>query len=168
MPADPDSAVTDADRRWLPLRKVQVAEGHAQFRERHGPGKGRQIWTLGRRVEVHADATRQPVGSAGDGGRVQAHHAGADTGRSPAPRDLDGQRGQQVQRNLAGGKSYHVIMKCVGSQLSIRYENDDDLDTPPPREETITWTKTRKGAIGFLIPPGARFKATSLKVRELR
>jgi len=72
------------------------------------------------------------------------------------------------QRNLKAGKPYHVIMKVLGSQLSIRYENDDDLDTPPPRQETITWAKTRKGAIGFLIPPGARFRATSFKVRELR
>ncbi len=72
------------------------------------------------------------------------------------------------QRNLVAGKPYHMIMKCLGSQLSIRYENDDDLDVPPPREETITWAKTRKGAIGFLIPPGARLKATSFKIRELR
>jgi hypothetical protein len=72
------------------------------------------------------------------------------------------------QRNLKAGKPYHIVMKCVGSQLSIRYENDDDLDTPPPKEETISWAKTRKGAIGFLVPPGVRFKATSFKVRELR
>jgi hypothetical protein len=72
------------------------------------------------------------------------------------------------QRNLKAGKPYHVIMKVVGSQWSIRYENDDDLDTPPPKEETVTWAKTRKGAVGFLVPPGARFRATSFKVRELR
>jgi hypothetical protein len=72
------------------------------------------------------------------------------------------------QRNLKAGKPYHVIMKVLGSQWSIRYENDDDLDTPPPKEETITWAKTRKGAIGFLVPPGARFRATTFKVRELR
>jgi hypothetical protein len=72
------------------------------------------------------------------------------------------------QRSFKAGKPYHMIMKCIGSQLSIRYENDDDLDTPPPKEETITWAKTRKGAIGFLVPPGVRFRATSFKVRELR
>jgi hypothetical protein len=90
-------------------------------------------------------------------------------GRSPNANTISyAMMTESDQRNLVAGKPYHVTMKCLGSQLTIRYENDDDLDVPPPREETITWAKTRKGAIGFLIPPGARFKATSFKVRELR
>lgn len=90
-------------------------------------------------------------------------------GRSPNANTISyAMMTESDQRNLVAGKPYHVTMKCLGSQLTIRYENDDDIDVPPPREETISWAKTRKGAIGFLVPPGARFKATSFKVRELR
>ena len=110
VPADPDSAnwsivavpLPMRIRRRPPLRKVQFAEGHAQFRERHRPGEADRSGRPADAVEAHADAARQPVGSARDRGRVQAHHAGSDTGWSTAPRDLHGQGGQQIQRNLAG------------------------------------------------------------------
>jgi hypothetical protein len=69
--------------------------------------------------------------------------------------------------NLKAGKKYHLTMKLVGSTLSTRYDNED-IDTPPPKDEQLSWAKTRKGAIGFLIPSGLRMRFTSFKVRELR
>ena len=35
-------------------------------------------------------------------------------------------------------------------------------------ESSIKWVNSRKGALGLVIPPGAKLKFTKLRIRELR
>ena len=70
-------------------------------------------------------------------------------------------------KNLVAGRSYKARVRMLGSRFIVKFE-DEDLDTPGAKDEQVTWAKTRKGAIAFLVPPGARAKVTTFKVRELR
>lgn len=65
------------------------------------------------------------------------------------------------------GKTYQAKASVLGSKFIFRFAGED-LDTPPVYEETASWAKNRKGAIGLLIPPGARIRFTKFLVRELR
>lgn len=67
--------------------------------------------------------------------------------------------------NVQPNRSYRVVATLLGSEYTIRFDNAPDLQN---HQETLTWRKTRKGAIGFGVPPGARIKFTRLQVRELR
>jgi hypothetical protein len=70
-------------------------------------------------------------------------------------------------KNLVAGRKYQARMRMLGSRITVKFA-DEDIDTPPPKDEQVTWAKTRKGAIAFLVPPGARVKVTKFQVRELR
>jgi len=64
---------------------------------------------------------------------------------------------------------YHVTVRVIGSKLSLRWANDDDGDlSKSPKDIDLTWAKTRKGAIGLLVPANTRIKITTFKVRDLR
>jgi hypothetical protein len=68
---------------------------------------------------------------------------------------------------LAAGKRYSGRISVVGSKFSVRFAGED-IDTPQPRDDAISWVMTRKGALGFVLAPESRAKFTRLKVRELR
>jgi hypothetical protein len=69
--------------------------------------------------------------------------------------------------NVSAGKTYRAKMSLLGSQFNVRFAGED-LDTPRPLEKPLTWSSTRKGGIGLLVPPGARVRFTRFEVRELR
>jgi hypothetical protein len=68
---------------------------------------------------------------------------------------------------LVPGKTYQARISVIGSNLSVRWLGDD-IDTPGPYDETVTWVMNRKGAIGLIVSPEARFTFTRFRVRELR
>jgi len=70
-------------------------------------------------------------------------------------------------QNLAAGQTYHLTIRLVGSQFSVRF-GDQDIGAPAPRSDPLSWTKSRKGALGFLVPAGLRMQVSSFKVRALR
>jgi hypothetical protein len=89
-------------------------------------------------------------------------------GRSPNANTISyAMNGAGDAANLKIGKTYRVTVRLLGSQFVVRFA-DEDIDTPPPREEQVSWAMGRKGAIGFLVPPETRLRVTSFKVRELR
>jgi hypothetical protein len=70
--------------------------------------------------------------------------------------------------NLKAGKAFRCKVSMIGSDFNVTYP-EGDLDSPPPvHSPDISWTKNRKGAIGILVPPGARARFTRFRVRELR
>ncbi len=76
-------------------------------------------------------------------------------------------RTQGENANAVPGKPCRVRAAVLGSRFTFRFQ-DDSLDAPKPVDETASWTMSRKGAIGLLVPPGARMKFTRFQVRELR
>jgi len=70
-------------------------------------------------------------------------------------------------KNLTAGQTYHLTIRLVGSQFSARF-GDQDTGAPVPRSEPLSWTKTRKGAVGLLVPSSLRMQVRSFKVRALR
>lgn len=72
-------------------------------------------------------------------------------------------------QSIKPNTNYHVTVRVIGSQLSLRWANDDDGDlSKTPKDIPLTWAKTRKGAIGLLVPANTRIKITTFKVRDLR
>ena len=71
---------------------------------------------------------------------------------------------------LRTDKTYRAKVEMIGSHLTITFAgSDNDIDLQGiGANETLKWTKTRKGAIGLVIPPGARIKFTRFQVKELR
>ena len=71
---------------------------------------------------------------------------------------------------LRPDKTYRAKIAMIGSHLTITFAgSDNDIDLQGiGTDETLRWTKTRKGAIGLVIPPGARIKFTRFQVKELR
>ncbi len=67
--------------------------------------------------------------------------------------------------NLDPGQAYQTRISLLGSQFNFRYLGDD---VPPPEDEKLEWLMSRKGAVGLLIPPGARVTFNRFRVRELR
>jgi hypothetical protein len=65
------------------------------------------------------------------------------------------------------GRSYRARISIIGSKFIVKFA-DDQADPPDTKDEDLTWVRSRKGAIGLLIPPGARLKFTKFLVRELR
>ena len=68
------------------------------------------------------------------------------------------------QATFDAGKSYSVRGSILGNKFVIRLTGDD---TSAVHEEELSWTRTRKGAIGFLIPPGTKLTIQEFKLREL-
>jgi hypothetical protein len=71
--------------------------------------------------------------------------------------------GDNKEQLLQPGKIYKLKISVLGSEFKARYADD----TPRPTVLPIDWTKSRKGAIGILMPPGSRIKFTRFMVREL-
>ncbi|MSR63964.1 MAG: hypothetical protein EXS08_16190 [Planctomycetes bacterium] len=71
--------------------------------------------------------------------------------------------------SINAAKTYHVTIRVIGSKLSLRWADDDDGDLfKSPKDIDLSWAKTRKGAIGLLVPSNTRLKITTFKVRDLR
>jgi hypothetical protein len=70
-------------------------------------------------------------------------------------------------RTLKAGKTYRAKASMIGSHFIFRFQ-DEDMDTPPEFIDDLPWQRTRKGAIGLLVPPDTRARFTRFKVRELR
>ena len=68
---------------------------------------------------------------------------------------------------LRAGTAYKMRASVIGSTFTVRFA-DDVADPPPTHEGDLTWVYNRKGAIGLLIPPGAKLKISKFQVRELR
>lgn len=68
---------------------------------------------------------------------------------------------------LRAEKKFAARVSVIGSKFSVRFAGED-IDTPAPFDEDVRWTMNRKGAIGFVVQPGARATFTKFKVRELR
>jgi hypothetical protein len=62
-------------------------------------------------------------------------------------------------------RSYKMRASLIGSNYNVRFDNAPDKQD---HQETLKWSKTRKGGIGLFVPPGARIKFTRFQVRELR
>lgn len=69
-----------------------------------------------------------------------------------------------VEKGLVTGKPYKLTASMIASKLMTQIYPED----VQPMIGEATWAKSRKGALGFVIPEGARIKITSLKVRLLR
>lgn len=65
---------------------------------------------------------------------------------------------------IVAGKSYKLTVRMIGSTMTITYY-PADLEYDP---EQLGWIKSRKGALGFAVHEGTRFKITRLQVQELR
>ena len=75
-------------------------------------------------------------------------------------------RAEGKNQKLRLGKRYRCTFTLIGHEFSARWE-EEDIDTPNS-EETFDWKMNRKGAVGILVPIGARVKFTRFQVRELR
>jgi hypothetical protein len=62
---------------------------------------------------------------------------------------------------LPAGQATKLRVAIVGSKRQIRLMGDAGGEIV---NDELPWTKTRKGAIGIVIPPGARLKFTEFKV----
>lgn len=69
--------------------------------------------------------------------------------------------------DLIAGRKYQARASLLGSRFVFRYATED-IDTPSPHDEQVSWIKNRKGAIGLVVPAGTRARFTRFRVRELR
>ena len=96
------------------------------------------------------------------GGVQLCFHLGKSPNQNTVYFDLNTE-GDNKEALLQPGKVYKLKVSILGSEFKARYADD----TPRPYVDTLDWTKSRKGAIGILVPPGARIKFTRFMVREL-
>jgi hypothetical protein len=64
---------------------------------------------------------------------------------------------------LMPGESYSGTITYIGSSWVCELSAGD-----PAGNEAVKWSQSRKGGIGFLIPPESEFKITRMRVRSLR
>jgi hypothetical protein len=62
---------------------------------------------------------------------------------------------------LAPGTSTRMRVALLGSRMTVSLLGDDGGVI---EDDLLPWTKTRKGAIGLVIPPGAKLRFTEFKV----
>jgi hypothetical protein len=74
--------------------------------------------------------------------------------------------GEGKDATLSLGQTYRARASMLGSKFRLVYV-DDQNDVPPPVESSVSWTINRKGAIGLVVPPGARVKFSRFQVKEL-
>ncbi len=89
-------------------------------------------------------------------------------GRTPSVNTISHSlKAEGEDADLIAGRKYQAKASLLGSRFVFRYATED-IDTPSPHDEQVSWTKNRKGAIGLVVPPGARARFTRFRVRELR
>jgi hypothetical protein len=87
-------------------------------------------------------------------------------GRSANPSTVQlGIRTSGVESNVPLGKPVRAMFSMIGSKLRFRIIGEG---TAEPFEKDMSWTSTRKGAIGILVPDGTRVRFTKFTVKDLR
>lgn len=66
--------------------------------------------------------------------------------------------------SIQPGKTYSAEISLIGSALKVTLTPED----VPPFETEVRWVQTRKGAIGLIVPDGAKVKITRFRIRDLR
>jgi hypothetical protein len=67
--------------------------------------------------------------------------------------------------NVSAGKPTAARCALIGDQFTWRFLDSSGLGET---KQTISWTYTRKGAIGFQVNPGSKLKLTKFKVKILQ
>jgi hypothetical protein len=67
--------------------------------------------------------------------------------------------------NVTAGKTMQARCAIIGDQFTWRFLNSD---LGGEIKQTISWTFTRKGGIGFQVNPGAKIKVTKFKLKILQ
>jgi hypothetical protein len=65
---------------------------------------------------------------------------------------------------LVAGQQYRAEITFIGSTASINIK----AEGVSPRSDEVFWGKSRKGAIGFVIPAGSELTISQMRIRVLR
>jgi hypothetical protein len=65
---------------------------------------------------------------------------------------------------LVAGQQYRAEVTFIGSTASVNIK----AEGVSPRTDEVFWGKSRKGAIGFVIPAGAELNISQMRIRVLR
>jgi len=65
---------------------------------------------------------------------------------------------------IVAGQQYRAEVTFIGSTVTVNVK----AEGVSPRSDEVFWGKSRKGAIGFVLPPGSELTVSQLRIRVLR